>query len=69
MLNISTNSFSSLEWRITVIMSGINLQFDGRKYPLTELAIITSTIETMKYSVVSEGEGRIPKRQSRRMEI
>ena len=54
---------------IKVIMSGINLQFDGRKYPLTELAIITSKIETMKYSVVSEGEGRIPKRQSRRMEL
>jgi hypothetical protein len=54
---------------ITVIMSGINLQFDGRKYPLSELAIINSTIETMKYSVVSKGERRIPKRQSRRMKI
>jgi hypothetical protein len=54
---------------ITVIMSGINLQFDGRKYPLTELAIINSTIETIKYSVVSKGERRIPKHQSRRMEI
>ena len=50
-------------------MSGINLQFDGRKYPLTELAIINSTNETMKYSVVSKGERRIPKRQSRRMKI
>jgi hypothetical protein len=54
---------------ITVIISGINLRFDDRKYPITELAIINSTIETMKYSVVPIGERRIPKRQSRRMDI
>ena len=54
---------------ITVIISGINLRFDDRKYLITELAIINSTIETMKYSVVPREERRIPKRQSSRMEI